>query len=246
MMRITYVLPVHNEENALADSARAVFERLRISPGSEIVMVENGSTDDSPEIVRQLATELTSSGVTTVDALSAKGFGNAYREGLRLASGDLIVLSAADLPFGFSDLDSYLTLQPRPRLAVGSKAHPSSRVKASMARRLASAVYRTLRWLILGMEVRDSQGTILIEGALARRLLPLLSSSDYFVSTEIIALAGTLGVEPVEVPVDYTCPRSDSKVRVMRDGWLMLRQMIELRRRIRSLADNRTEAAATT
>ena len=220
-----------------------MFDRLRTIPGSEIIAVENGSTDDSPQIVRRLATELTSSAVTTVDAVSAKGFGNAYREGLRLASGDLVVLSAADLPFGFSDLDSYLTMQPAPRLAIGSKSHPGSHVEVPIARRIASAVYRILRHLILGMEVRDSQGTILIEGELARRLLPLLRSSDYFVSTEIIALAGALGVEPVEVPVNYPSAQRDSKVRVLHDGWLMVRQMIELRARIKTLADDRAKAA---
>jgi dolichyl-phosphate beta-glucosyltransferase len=234
-MHITYVLPVHNEEKILRLSVGALAERLVAFPGSEIIMVENGSTDGSARLVGQLAEEYTSRHIKVVDGYSPKGFGNAYREGLGLSSGHLIVLSAADLPFGFSDLESYLALTARSHLVIGSKGHPDSRVEVNATRRVASWIYRLVRRVLIGMDVRDSQGTLLLHGDLARRLLPMLTSSDYFVSTEIIALAHAYGVEPIEVPINYTNPRSDSKVRPVRDGWRMLRQLIALRRRLKSI-----------
>ena len=233
-MYISYVLPVHNEEKILRQSVATLVNRLDAFPGSEIIIVENGSTDGSAQLVKLMAENASSKHVRVIDGYSPKGFGNAYRQGIRQSSGDLIVLSAADLPFGFSDLESYLALEGSLRLVIGSKGHPKSSVEVRGTRRLASWLFRLFRRVVLGMDVRDSQGTLLVDGNLARRLLPLLTSSDYFVSTEIIAFAQAHGVEPIEVPIDYRDPRSDSKVRPLRDGWRMLRQLFALRRRLKS------------
>ena len=99
-------------------------------------MVENGSTDSSPELVEELAAELASPEVAgCVAAHSAKGYGNAMRHGIDLATGELLIITAADLPFGFSDLDAALALEPRPALMIGSKAHRDSGWRVSLKRR---------------------------------------------------------------------------------------------------------------
>lgn len=233
-MRISYVVPVHNEERIIRSTAEAIVRRLSGFAGSELILVENGSTDDSPGLVAGLARELTGSQVTVTASTTPKGVGNALREGMRAARGELVVLTAADLPFGFSDLERALALDPRPPLVIGSKAHPGSAVAAPLARRVTSLGFRILRLAVLGMTVGDSQGTLVIDGDLARRLVPALRSEDYLVSTEVIAVAAALGVRPVEVPVDYPDPRGDSKVHPVRDGIRMARGLIELRRRLRS------------
>ena len=234
-VRISYLVPVYNEEQGLAASARAIAERLVQHPGSELIMVENGSTDRSPELVEELARELTRPGVTVVAAHSAKGYGNAMRHGIDLATGDLLVITAADLPFGFSDLDEALALDPRPALMIGSKAHPASKVATSLKRRAMSQAFRLLRRALIHLKVGDSQGTILVDRALAQRIKPHLVSGDFFFSTELIALASRLGVTPVEIPVDYSRPREGSTVRPLEDGLRMGRALVELRRRLHTI-----------
>ena len=56
-VRVSFQVPVYNEEEALPGTARAIVERLAAHPGSELIMVENGSTDSSPELVERLARE---------------------------------------------------------------------------------------------------------------------------------------------------------------------------------------------
>jgi len=231
-LTISYLVPIYNEEAVLADTARAIAARLESHPGSEVVLVENGSTDRSPRLVEELATALTGPDVTVVAAHSAKGYGNAMRHGIDLASGDLLVITAADLPFGFSDLDEALAQWPRPALMIGSKAHPRSLVEVSAKRKLMSSAFRLLRRFALGLEVGDSQGTILIDRTLAERVRPHLASADFFFSTELIALATRLGVTPVELPVDYRNPRPGSTVRPLHDGVRMARAVFELRPRL--------------
>src|SRR4029077_9585249 len=86
-----------------------------------------GSTDGSGPLCLQLAATYGGEEVAVRVATSAKGMGYAWRRGIALARGDTFVLTAADLPFGFTDLDGYLGLRPRPLLVMGSKTHPESR-----------------------------------------------------------------------------------------------------------------------
>lgn len=235
-LTISYLVPIYNEEAVLARTAAEIAARLDGHPGSEVVLVENGSTDRSPQLVEELATALSTPNVRVVASHSAKGYGNAMRHGIDLAAGDLLVITAADLPFGFSDLDEALAQQPRPALMIGSKAHPRSLVAVSAKRKAMSSAFRLLRRLALGLDVGDSQGTILIDRALAVRIRPRLASADFFFSTELIALATRLGVAPVELPVDYRNPRPGSTVRPLHDGLRMARAVFELRPRLGAAA----------
>lgn len=232
---LSYLVPVYNEATVLRATAEKIIDRLGAFPGSELILVENGSTDGSDELVERLAREVNRAGVAVVPAHSAKGYGNAMRLGIDLARGDLLIITAADLPFGFSDIDEALALDPRPVLMIGSKAHPNSRVAVSAKRRLMSSAFRLLRLVTIGLRVGDSQGTILVDRTLARRVLPHLLAADFFFSTELVAFASRFGATPVELPVDYSNPRRGSSVRPVHDGLRMARALLALRRRLRDV-----------
>ena len=234
-LTISYLVPIYNEEAVLARSAAAIVARLEAHPGSEVILVENGSTDRSPDLVEELAAALSGPSVRVVASHSAKGYGNAMRQGIDLAAGELLVITAADLPFGFSDLDEALALRRRPALMIGSKAHPRSLVAVSAKRKLMSSGFRLLRRLLLGLRVGDSQGTILVDRDLAQRIRPHLAAADFFFSTELIGFATRMGVDAVELPVDYRNPRPGSTVRPLHDGLRMARAVFELRHRLRYL-----------
>lgn len=233
-MRISYVVPAHNEARVLEGTVQRVVDRLSANhSGSQVIVVENGSTDATAAVAQRLAADLTDKSVEVIAARSGKGFGNAYREGLRHATGEVVVFTAADLPFGFSDLEAYLAREPRPPVAIGSKAHPESNIEIGALRRFMSWAFSVLRRIVLQMKVKDSQGTILMEGDLARELLPDLISSDYLVSTEMIARASAQGVEAIELPIEYVDLRKDSKVEPLRDGWRMFRGLLRLRKSLK-------------
>src|ERR1039458_9961044 len=93
-----------------------VVERLRAFPGSEVILVENGSTDGSLELARRPSARLSTEEVEgRVDSVP-KGLGNAHRRGLQMARGDLVVVIGVGLPFGFTDLDQWLAVHEPPPL----------------------------------------------------------------------------------------------------------------------------------
>jgi glycosyltransferase involved in cell wall biosynthesis len=226
---ISAVIGAYNEASVLRETVGALVERFRCHPGSEIIIVENGSTDGTADVARALEDESARGPIPIRAAHTPKGLGNAVREGIRLARADRILITGADLPFGFSDLDAAFALDTRPVLVLGSKAHPDSSVEVGIGRRIMSSSYRMLQRRVLRVGFRDSQGSILIDRQIAQTLLPRLRSDGYFIETELVVRTVWLGYDPVEVPVCYLNPRTDSKVQPVRDSWDMLCAMFRLR-----------------
>jgi len=236
MRNVAYLLPAHNEEATIPDALHVLVPRLAELPGSEVIVIENGSTDQTEEIARKVGAELQTDDVAVSVEGSLKGYGNALRKGIEVAHSEWLMLTAADLPFGFSDLEAALTLDPAPDIMIGSKAHRSSRVNVSFVRRTMSSAFRVLRRLLLGVDVGDSQGTILIRREFAQSLLPDLQSEGFFLSTELIAVAAARGAAIAEIPVDYSNPRAESTVRPVSDSLDVLREMLALRKRMKRSA----------
>jgi dolichyl-phosphate beta-glucosyltransferase len=226
----SYVIPVHNQVADLRRTVRLLVERLGHLPGSEVILVENGSTDGSGPLCLSLSAMFEGDDVAVRVTTSAKGLGFAWRRGIAIARGDTLVLTAADLPFGFTDLDGYLGMSPRPPLVMGSKTHPDSQVETSLVRRALSGGFGLLRAGLVGVDV-DTQGTVIIRRALAQSLLPRLRSGDFLIGAEINCWAVREGITPVEIPVVYTA-NGRSTVSPLRDSTHMAMGLFALRRRL--------------
>lgn len=85
---VSYVIPVHNQIAELRKTVRLLVERLGHLPGSEIILVENGSTDGSGPLCLSLATALDCEEVAVRVTTSAKGLGFAWRRGMAMARGE--------------------------------------------------------------------------------------------------------------------------------------------------------------
>jgi dolichyl-phosphate beta-glucosyltransferase len=226
----SYVIPVHNQIADLRRTMRLLVERLGHLPGSEIILVENGSSDGSGPLCLALAAACDGADVAVRVTTSAKGLGFAWRRGMAIARAETIVLTAADLPFGFTDLDGYLGMSPRPLLVMGSKTHPESQVETSLVRRTLSSGFGVLRAGLVGVDV-DTQGTVLIRRTLAQSLLPRLRSGDFLIGAEINCWAVREGAAAVEIPVVYAAS-GRSTVSPLRDSAHMALGLFALRRRL--------------
>jgi dolichol-phosphate mannosyltransferase len=232
MATVLYVLPVHNEERLLRGNVERLCARI---PAAEVFLVENGSSDASWLLCRELAGQR----VFAFTEPSA-GIGYAYDRGLREAlsrhgpSRDhYAILTAADLPFGFSDLEAGQTEIDRGTHAIlmGSKAHAASIGTRGIKRRAMSLVYRVIRRTTVGMRVGDSQGSVFVRLDLAAELVPKIQSRDFFYSTELCFFAERAGHTIVEMPVTLEEEKRKSTVRPFRDGRRMAMQLLELRSR---------------
>lgn len=241
---LVYVLPVHNEEALLATNVAQVRTRLARYPGSEVFLVENGSRDRSWAIAQELEASARPEEGPPVRAFfeAQAGIGYAYQRGLTEAvqrfgpsSSRWAVLTASDLPFGFSDLDAalpHLAPESRSRILIGSKAHPESRFRTGGKRRVMTAAYRALRRLVVGMRVGDSQGTFFLRLDLVDTLLPKIKARGFFYTTELCHFVERAGERIIELPVSspQNADARASTVRSLHDGLAMARELVRLRR----------------
>jgi hypothetical protein len=163
-----------------------------------------------------------------------KGIGAGYKLGIREAREEFVILSADDLPFGWSDVAGF-EAAGKPDFAIGSKAHRGSKLLGvPPIRRAASRTFLALRRLLLGSGTPgDSQGSFIIRTSVAQTLLPALRYDHYLASLELATLYLRQGGRIVEVPIAVENNPHPSSVSVARDGWRMTKELVELRRRMK-------------
>ena len=233
------MIAIHNEDQILVASLNKLLGRLKEFQNSICIFVENGSQDSTPEIVTNINGKTRSETKLIGLIKREKGQGGAFKLGLEnillrpetLTKNHWVVLTSADLPFGFTDLDRFLILLESSTevfIATGSKVHPNSKTTRSLFRKFLSLLYRVLRKYLLGMVTKDPQGSIFIRADLIMEALPFLSSTDFFFMTELIYHFEKRGVYPIEMPVVNGPQIRPSKIKPMTDGFQILTQLLWL------------------
>ena len=247
-MRLTIVIPVHNEADIVEHTVRRVasFAVLSAFESVNLVLVENGSSDDSEAVVKNLNSSKmwpSSLGWICGTTSPAAGIGYAYIRGSQEAfqrgvqsTNDWILWSACDTPFGFSDIESFLkvvAIGSPPPIVIGSKGHPQSKLRRGAKRTAMTLVFRLLRRVLIGMSLRDSQGTFFIRADVASRLVERPIARDFFYTTEFCFHALRENLKPCEVPIVLVPELRPSTVRSLRDGYKMFLGLVRLRATLR-------------
>lgn len=228
----SFILPAHNSASNIKTSLEEINAYLEMNkfPG-EVIVVENGSTDSTWNVLESL--EKKSFSFSLVTTRSQKGLGNAIREGLRHVTQHHVVITADDLPFGFSDIEEFTSSKSDFEVAIGSKAHPDSSINRTISRTAMSLVFRFLRRWIIGVNLGDTQGTILGKSEIVCSLGLKTSQTGYLMSTELLAYAVAEKRKIVELPVVLRPSQRSSNVRIIRDSLLMLRGLFQVRKSLR-------------
>lgn len=236
-MTYSLVLPFHSDLTSIGATTKRAREEGYGHGVREILLAHNGAKL-SPEARAEVEALVApaSDGKPEVRLLDtdAKGIGAGYKLGIGAAREEFVILSADDLPFGWTDVKAF-ERAGSPDFAIGSKAHPESRLHGVvLIRQLSTLVFRLLRVLVLGRRTPgDSQGSLIIRTALAKRLAADVVSDHYLASLELATLHLERGGTVVEVPITNEHYPHPSSVSVGRDGWRMFKELVELRRRVK-------------
>jgi glycosyltransferase involved in cell wall biosynthesis len=215
------VVPVYNERPTIAE----VLRRLAAVPfRKEVIVVDDGSTDGTSELLRLLPL---GADVKVVFAAENRGKGRAFRLGLASASGEAIVIQDADLEYDPSDIPSVVEpiLTGRADVCYGSRIRGVSRGRSSQAfywgGRLLSFLTTALYWV----HVTDEATGYKAFRTQALRSIAL-EGEGFELEPEMTAKVLRLGLRYVEVPVSYVPRRIDQGKKISwRDG---LRAMLVL------------------
>ncbi|WP_373316903.1 dolichyl-phosphate beta-glucosyltransferase [Streptomyces sulfonofaciens] len=210
------VVPVFNEERALAPSVRRLHAHLRktFPYPFRITIADNASTDSTPRIAARLADELTEAQWLR---LAEKGRGRALRTAWSLSPALVLAYMDVDLSTELTALLPLVApvLSGHSDMAIGTRLAPGSRVVRGPYREITSRGYNALLRAVLGVGFSDAQcGFKAVRREVAERLLPLVQDSEWFFDTELLVIAERAGLRIHEVPVDWV-DDSDSRVDIL-------------------------------
>ena len=129
---ISIVVPVFNERATFKEMFDALLAKQLPGLRKEIIVVESNSTDGSQELVRAYQNH---PDVRLIFQPAPQGKGNAVREGLAAATGDVVLIQDADLEYDLDDYDDLLEPLLCLSLHVRARVTPSGRLEDAQVRR---------------------------------------------------------------------------------------------------------------
>jgi glycosyltransferase involved in cell wall biosynthesis len=203
---VSVIIPAFNEAENLGRVIRQIAD---LYPDFEIIVVNDGSTDETASVARD-------SGAIVYSHPYNIGNGAAIKSGIRIASGGILVFMDGDGQHSPEDIEALLAHFPDYDMVVGARGKDHH---ASWSRSLGNRIYNRFASYVAKFPVMDlTSGFRAIKADLARNLLYLLPNTYSYPTTL------TLGVLRSGKSVKYVAIRAEarkkgkSNIKLMRDG----------------------------
>jgi glycosyltransferase involved in cell wall biosynthesis len=226
---LSVVMPAHNEAADLETAVREVHEGLRARGRDfELLVVENGSTDDTFEIARRLAGGYPN---VRVSSRPVANYGAALREGLISSRGEFVVTFDVDY-YELRFVDQALALleagDEAPVIVVASKRAPGSRDERPWPRRFVTAVFGSMLRTGFSLSVSETHGMKMMRRAPVETLARHCRFVSDLFDTELVIRAERAGLGVAELPA-RTQERRPSRTSIWRRVPRTVVGLVELR-----------------
>lgn len=225
------VLPAYNESARI----RTTLEKITAHAAerrwnAEIIVVNDGSSDDTAAAVQALATQCQS--VRLIENPGNRGKGYSVRNGMLHASGEILLFSDADLSSPIEEADKlFAALANGADVAIGSRwLDVNLQTKRQpFYRQIFGRIYNLALRLILGLSFKDTQcGFKAFNRRAAEVLFPLQRIERWGFDPELLYLARRFHLRVGEVPVKWA-HREGTRINPLRDGLHMLFEIFRVR-----------------
>ncbi len=204
---LSIILPAKNE----AEGLRGTLPALRVAyPDAEIIVVDDGSTDDTARVARE-------AGASVLSSPYSMGNGAAIKRGARAARGEILVFMDADGQHGAGHVRALLDkLREGYDMVVGARDRSG---QANLHRGLANGFYNRLASWMTGHRIADlTSGFRAVRADKFREFLHLLPNGFSYPTTSTMAFfRSAYPVAYVPIPVAKRVGNG-SHIRPLKDG----------------------------
>jgi len=241
-MDLSIVIPVFNESHKIAADIRSAADFFaRNDLTGEIIVVDDGSTDDTAGIVQKTADSLSSEiTVKVIRSEKNRGKGFAVKQGVKESHGRYVAFADCGCCIPYDYLLKGIDMIKNEQLDIDI-AHASRKLKKSTIveqqnfyRRICSLMFK---WFLVKVmktcgEFTDTQcGFKVYRGEIARQLYELCITDGFMFDIEIILRAQKKGFRISEFPIEWTCD-SDSRLSPAKNVRKMFCELIKIKRAV--------------
>jgi len=229
---LSIVIPAYNEsariESALERVLACVAERHW---NAEVLVVDDGSSDSTPDIVRRWMTAHPNLHLINNEGNRGKGY--SVRNGLLQATGQVVMFTDADLSSPIEEAERlFEALDAGADVAIGSRWLDKQRqtTHQPLYRRFFGRCFNWVTRKVMGLPYKDTQcGFKAFKRDAAQVIFRLQTIERWGFDPEILFIARKLGYKIVEVPVTWGHDER-SRISYLKDGMKMLEEMAQIRR----------------
>jgi len=226
---LSIIIPAYNEALRLPQSLRQIDAFVRAQDyQSEIIVVENGSSDGTYQIACGMQGDIPALKVMHEDV---RGKGWAVKQGMLAARGAYRFICDADLSMPIGEVPRFLppVLTDAP-IAIASREAPGAvRYDEPQSRHLIGRAFNWLVRVLLLHSLQDTQcGFKCFRADVAERVFPLVSISGWTFDVEALFIAHKMGYPIREVPIPWYY-HANSKIKVGRDALQMGTDLLKIR-----------------
>ena len=226
---LSIVIPAYNEESRISATLEQVLGFLSARSYTwEVLVADDGSTDDTNRLVADLAASHPSLHLLS---LAHGGKGRAVKAGMLAAKGQYRLICDADLSVPIDQVERLLPPQlDGVDIAVGSREAPGARrIGEPYRRHIMGRIYNALVRMLAVGGLRDTQcGFKCFRGEIVPTLFQRQTMDGFAFDVEVLFLARKDGMSMREVPVDWYYSEG-SKVRAFRDSISMTFDLLRIR-----------------
>ena len=228
---VDIVIPVLNEEHSLPRCISTLGGFVDDYPGRDwkFTVADNGSTDRTPDVARELAD---ADERVRVIRLEQRGRGRALKRAWQKSDADVRCYMDVDLSTGLQHLPDLVSAVAEQGydIAIGSRLLPESVVEGrSVTREITSRGYSLLFRSMFLTGFKDAQcGFKAISASAAMALTPLVKNNHWFFDTELLLIAENSGYRIKEIPVHWQ-DDPDTRVKVVSTALEDVKGLLRLR-----------------
>ena len=235
---LSIIIPAYNEAARLGNTLRAVVDYLLQNvPDAEVIVVDDGSSDNTADLARQLFADAGNLRTSVISYKSNLGKGRAVRLGLLAARGDVALFSDADLSTPITEAPKLVEpiVSGQYDVTFGSRALDRALigVHQSWRREQGGRMFNLAVRLATGLPFWDTQcGFKAFRMSVCRPLVEAATVDRFGFDVELLYLTFRAGLNLKEVPVRWD-HNEGSKVSLFSDSFKMLNEVGLIRQQAR-------------
>ncbi len=215
---ISIILPCLNEEQAIGRCLKKIKQIINQNNiNSEIIVVDNNSTDNSKQIA-------INNEVIVLNEIK-KGYGNAYKKGLKYAKGENIIMVDCDCSYDYTDIPKFTNNLKKYDFVLGNRFSNMDKNAMPLLNKLGNSIIRFLL-KINGFKAKEvCTGFVGIK----KQKIPKLKCEGMEFSSEF--LINTKNLNMIEIPIKFHKRIGKPKLKRFKDGFRHLKFLLSAKLR---------------